>query len=202
MRSVISNKSPTSSVSLVYLESIPWFVKPYLHTLRSELAPSSQIKADQCIKKMNYRPGQDRKRGTMLELTLDIPAAATLTLSYDFDKSILRYTEYPPDPNRGFEIAPAIVRVRGADGVPSSYIRTTSLLLYLPTPDFSMPYNVIILTSTVIALGFGSMFNILVRRFVAADEVPPMPLALWRDRIQGRIAQLRAKYLVKDTKTE
>jgi GPI-anchor transamidase subunit T len=29
-----------------------------------------------------------------------------------------------------------------------------------------MPYNVIILTSTVIALAFGSVFNILVRRFV------------------------------------
>jgi phosphatidylinositol glycan class T len=50
-------------------------------------------------------------------------------------------------------------------------IRTTSLLLSLPTPDFSMPYNVIILTSTVMALAFGSIFNILVRRFVGADEV-------------------------------
>lgn len=38
--------------------------------------------------------------------------------------------------------------------------------------DFSMPYNVIILSSTVIALAFGSIFNLLVRRFVAADEVP------------------------------
>ena len=46
-------------------------------------------------------------------------------------------------------------------------LRTTSLLLNLPTPDFSMPYNVIILSSTVIALAFGSVFNLLVRRFVA-----------------------------------
>jgi Gpi16 subunit, GPI transamidase component len=45
-------------------------------------------------------------------------------------------------------------------------LRTTSLLLNLPTPDFSMPYNVIILSSTVIALAFGSVFNLLVRRFV------------------------------------
>jgi len=29
-----------------------------------------------------------------------------------------------------------------------------------------MPYNVIILSSTVIALAFGSVFNLLVRRFV------------------------------------
>ena len=48
-------------------------------------------------------------------------------------------------------------------------LRTTSLLLSLPTPDFSMPYNVIILSSTVIALAFGSVFNLLVRRFVALE---------------------------------
>jgi hypothetical protein len=45
-------------------------------------------------------------------------------------------------------------------------LRTPSLLLSLPTPDFSMPYNVIILSSTVIALAFGSVFNLVVRRFV------------------------------------
>jgi phosphatidylinositol glycan class T len=48
-------------------------------------------------------------------------------------------------------------------------LRTTSLLLSLPTPDFSMPYNVIILSSTVIALAFGSVFNLLVRKFVALE---------------------------------
>jgi GPI-anchor transamidase subunit T len=32
-----------------------------------------------------------------------------------------------------------------------------------------MPYNVIILSSTVIALAFGTVFNLLVRRFVALD---------------------------------
>jgi len=32
-----------------------------------------------------------------------------------------------------------------------------------------MPYNVIILSSTVIALAFGSIFNILVRRFVTLE---------------------------------
>ena len=52
-------------------------------------------------------------------------------------------------------------------------VRTTSLLLSLPTPDFSMPYNVIILTCTVVALCFGSMFNLLSRRIALASDVPP-----------------------------
>lgn len=46
-------------------------------------------------------------------------------------------------------------------------IYTETLLVSLPTPDFSMPYNVITLTCTVIALFFGSMFNLMTRDFVA-----------------------------------
>lgn len=44
-------------------------------------------------------------------------------------------------------------------------IYTNTLLVSLPTPDFSMPYNVITLTCTVIALFFGSIFNLLIRNF-------------------------------------
>jgi len=61
---------------------------------------------------------------------------------------------------------------------PAYMMRTTSLLLSLPTPDFSMPYNVIILTSTIIALVFGSIFNLLTRRFVVVnkpDEISDIP---------------------------
>ncbi|KCV71419.1 hypothetical protein H696_02366 [Fonticula alba] len=43
---------------------------------------------------------------------------------------------------------------------------TRPLLVYLPLPDFSMPFNVIAGTSTVIALFFGYMFNHLVRAVV------------------------------------
>lgn len=44
-------------------------------------------------------------------------------------------------------------------------IYTETVLVSLPTPDFSMPYNVITLTCTLMALFFGSMFNMLTRRF-------------------------------------
>ena len=71
------------------------------------------------------------------------------------------------------------------------YVRTTSLLLPLPTPDFSMPYNVIILTSTVMALGFGNVFNLLVRRFVGADEVPAGAGGGLKAILLGKISRLR-----------
>jgi len=124
------------------------------------------------VQETYFRPSLDRERGTQLEMHMSVPPASTVTISYDFEKAILRYTEYPPDANRGFDIASAVVRIHSQGAAHPSYLRTTNLLLPLPTPDFSMPYNVIILTSTVIALAFGSIFTILTRRFVAADEVP------------------------------
>jgi phosphatidylinositol glycan class T len=151
---------------------------------------------------MYYTPLLDRERGTHLELLIEVPAESKVELTYDFEKAILRYTEYPPDANRGFDVPAAVIRVlpfiRGGKQVgPGEYLRTTSLLLPLPTPDFSMPYNVIILTSTVIALGFGSIFNLLVRRFVLIDEVPPQPVVEKVKRgirlVNERIARLKAK---------
>lgn len=160
VQAILANPSLTDAVDFVYMESLPWFMKVYLHTLK---AKTNGLEED-VIQEMFYRPALDRKRGTQLEVRMRIPANSTVILTYDFEKAILRYTEYPPDANRGFDVAPAVITIGNVS------IRTTSLLLPLPTPDFSMPYNVIILTSTVMALAFGSIFNLLVRRFVAADE--------------------------------
>jgi phosphatidylinositol glycan class T len=52
---------------------------------------------------------------------------------------------------------------------PCTYIHTRTLPLGLATLDFSMPYNVIIMSCTPIALMFGSVFNMLTREFVVED---------------------------------
>lgn len=46
---------------------------------------------------------------------------------------------------------------------------TEVLLVPLTTPDFSMPYNVITFTCTVLALYFGSLLNVL-RKRVGEEE--------------------------------
>jgi phosphatidylinositol glycan class T len=56
------------------------------------------------------------------------------------------------------------------------------------------------------ALGFGSIFNILVRRFVAVDEVPPSQLGLLLAaaglRLRGRVRAISSKITGKRSKTE
>jgi len=181
VQAILTNPSSTKAVDFVYMESLPWFMKLYLHTLKAKINGNSE----DVIQEMYYRPALDRKRGTQLEVRVLIPANSTVVLTYDFEKAILRYTEYPPDANRGFDIAPAVITIGGEGG---QSIRTTSLLLPLPTPDFSMPYNVIILTSTIMALAFGSVFNLLVRRFVGADEAEKWDIRAIRIKVAAAVA--------------
>ena len=88
----------------------------------------------------------------------------------DVTKAFLRYTEHPPDAQRGWDLPPAIITpVRLIDNGSESNlfldgrIYTSALLVDLATPDFSMP---IIFTCSLIALIFGSVFNLLTRKFV------------------------------------
>ena len=203
VRTLLINPSTTDSVDFIYFETLPWFMRPFVHTLRADLADLQSRNSGEVIKEMYYRPAIDRERGTQLELALSIPPASAVTLTYDFEKAILRYTEYPPDANRGFNVAPAVIRILNQTSSDNDiYIRTTSLLLPLPTPDFSMPYNVIVLTSTVLALAFGSIFNIIIRRFVAADEVQGLDVKRIRGLVRSRILTLKDRLFSKSQKTE
>ncbi|CAJ0551280.1 Ff.00g112100.m01.CDS01 [Fusarium sp. VM40] len=186
VQAILSNPSDTD-VEFVYMESLPWFMRIYLHTLSARIADSPSSNSSDLIKEIYYRPALDRARGTQLELLMRIPPHCTVFLTYDFEKAILRYTEYPPDANRGFDVAAAVITTLEPKVL---NIRTTTLLLYLPTPDFSMPYNVIIFTSTCIALAFGGLYNILVRRFVGADEAQGTAL---KAKLLGFIARLKGK---------
>jgi len=93
----------------------------------------------------------------------------------DIDKAFLRYTEHPPDAQRGWDLPPAVfipLTLNNNDShVFNGYkmgkpIYTSTLLVDVATPDFSMPYNVIIFTCSLVAFIFGSVFNLLTRRFV------------------------------------
>lgn len=200
MRTVLTNPSNSENVEVAVFESLPWFLRPYMHTLKARIVSGNSPEGLEIIKDLYYKPAVDRKRGTQIEVVVSLPPASTVMLTYDFEKAILRYTEYPPDANRGFIVAPAVITI--LNRAESIYVRTTSLLLSLPTPDFSMPYNVIILTSTVMALAFGSIFNILIRRFVGADEVPESGFAKIMARVRAKIAALKGKTLSETEKAK
>lgn len=56
---------------------------------------------------------------------------------------------------------------------PHGQLHTSGLLVSVPTPDFSMPYNVCTLTCTVVALYMGALLQVITRR----PGQPPGPAA-------------------------
>lgn len=204
LRTVFTNTSPERPVRYVYFETLPWYMRFYLHTLLLENASSSKWQMaefpkvkDDIIQDILYRPAIDRKRPTQIEIEMILPPGASVSLSYDFDKTLLYIEEYPPDANHGFEIPPGTLTTLPLDegDFQSVSMRTTSLLLSLPTPDFSMPYNVIILTCTVMALAFGAIFNLIVKRVVTDEEADAIarshPL---RVKVFGIVEKVKAKF--------
>ena len=137
-----------------------------------------------------FEPGVDRSTPYVLELASSVPGRSSARVSVSYEKSLLKWLEYPPDANHGFYIGSALssaVLPSNANATStvgrsaSTYAQhfaakpeeeivvqlyTESLLVNLPTPDFSMPYNVICLACTVVALAFGPLHNITTKNLV------------------------------------
>lgn len=185
MRVKFRNPSDSEDVSIVYSETLPWYMRVYLHTL--------EVSGTGHIDSQFYMPAIDRVRPGYLELEVTLPPGGDLTFTYQFDKSLLLYAEYPPDANHGFSIDPAVVRVADADKNVVYQLRTASLLLTLPTPDFSMPYNVIILTCTVMSLAFGTVFNLLTKKVISEDEFEEISKNLKLNKLKAKLQSLKAR---------
>lgn len=185
VRAKFENPSETEWVTLAYSETLPWFMRVYLHTL--------DVSGNGHIDSQFYRPAIDRVRPGHLELEISLPPQGEIIFTYQFDKSLLLYAEYPPDANHGFSIDPAVVKVVNEQNKVVYQLRTPSLLLTLPVPDFSMPYNVIILTCTVMSLAFGTVFNLLTKKVVTEAEFEEVSKNLKISKLKQKIKNLKAK---------
>lgn len=196
LRTVFQNNLDVEA-QIIYLETLPWFMRIYLQSLTITGAEKDEV-----IKSIYYQPEIDRQRPTHLEFEIVLPPNSTITMAYQFDKSLLLIAEYPPDANHGFSVEPGMVRVFE----PLDYqVRTSPDLLTLPTPDFSMPYNVIIFTATVMSLTFGTVFNLLFKRTVPEKDADLVSAELDpKVKIKAKIQNLKQRIrsiLHKDTST-
>lgn len=166
-----------------YHEYLPNFINLFLHTLDISDKESKGI----TVKKLS-----DKDNHIHLQLGLDPRKVGDISLSFDliFDR-LLFIEKYPPDANHGFTVAPSLI-LTSFPNTSISVIRQNSnpLLVDLPTPDFSMPYNVIILSCTLMSLAFGNLFNLLVKRILSTEERDALIL-------NGRLRQKVFKFLEK-----
>ncbi|KAJ4485920.1 Gpi16 subunit GPI transamidase component [Lentinula aciculospora] len=171
--SIVVTNNQQDTLQLLYLETMPWIIQFYLHTIRVH---SDDVPRDDLISNMSYVLPVPHARPATFESVLTLPGRSSLTFTMDVAKAFLRYTEHPPDAQRGWDLLPAIFTPltefpNGSINL-GRRVYTPSLLVDLATPDFSMPYNVIIFTCSVVAFIFGSVFNALTRKFIIVRLEP------------------------------
>ncbi|KAN0101365.1 GPI transamidase component PIG-T [Tylopilus felleus] len=182
-------------ITVGYLETLPALVTLWMHTMKVDIdnIPRGTLLShplllfilhptlhrDDLVSDLIYHPPllpADGHHGpSTLQATLAIPGECTLRLSIDLSKTFLKYTKHPPDAMRGWDLPSAVLfsvplpvgnaSLGSVRSIPQR-IYTSMLLVDLPTPDFSKPYNVIILSCTLVTLIFGSIFNPLTRKWV------------------------------------
>jgi len=135
-----------------------------------------------------------RTPGRTVSFRMPIPSnGSALTLSVPLRLGLLAFHELPPDNSRGLDLPePVALVVRGAaaaaapaavapwmrffppgggggvsgPGNPAAaeLVVLSSVIIPLPIPDLSMPFNVIAVVSSVLAFFVGTTVNIVVRR--------------------------------------
>lgn len=97
---------------------------------------------------------------------LVLPPNSSAVISIACEKAFMRQADFPPDVSRGLDLPAVAVTYQAVADSDSTPVRiySESLLVLLPFPDFSMPFNVLTYVCTLVALFFGSLVNIVALR--------------------------------------
>lgn len=201
-------------IPIIFMEVIPWYLRIFIHTLKIE-SNNVEVKPTS----LYYKPARDRIQPHQIELLFTLPKQSITQITYEFDRAYLKWTEYPPDANHGVYVGSAIITTklpvsRNSTILPSSitsaydnnsyfvHIHTESLLVSLPTPDFSMPYNVICLVSTVVSLAFGPIHNLTTRRAQIIRETDQSDAINTKKSLLSKIGSLFKRKKLAETSNE
>ncbi|CAM4681746.1 unnamed protein product [Leuciscus chuanchicus] len=102
-------------------------------------------------------------------MLIQLPPHSMTEVTVQFERALLKWTEYTPDPNYDFYVGSSVVSAL----VPSMVAMNTNFTQDQPLFSSFMPYNVICLTCTVVTVGYGSFYNLLTRTF-QVDEPSPL----------------------------
>lgn len=155
---------------------IPWMFRPVWHAARGYDA----------LKSFKLTPAKfDRRSSAFVEIEFAVPSKSAVVFQVPLEREFLRIDEFPENSERGIDFPPARIEVEGVESESASgKFSTNGLVFTWPIPDNTMPFNVITMSATAVALFYGAMFNMICRRFYLRhpDDAPSSPLLklLWK----------------------
>ncbi len=154
------------------LLQIPWMFRPIWHESANFAALNAFL----------LTPAKfDRRSSTFAELQFKIASQSAIIFHVPLDREFLRLDEFPANHERGIDFPAAKIEIAGQH---QDRFTSNGLLFTWPLPDGTMPFNVITMSATVIALFHGALFNMLTRRFYLSrpEDPPASPLLkfIWK----------------------
>lgn len=163
---------------------------------------------------LQFFPSDGHRLPTEVFLTVDVPSKGTVSIFLDVLKSFIQIREFSYACEKGFDVGSAawfeqspvdesglpshrlgiadfrasLAPMQSTGPLPSVLRFTEGLLILVPMPDFSMPFNVIALSSTAVTFFFGSLFRLTAAGRVPhwvlkKDEKPKRGLFFWFRRV-------------------
>ncbi|WKX99457.1 hypothetical protein Q1695_014385 [Nippostrongylus brasiliensis] len=177
------------ALRVVYTHQIPWFMQVFYHTLVVKCGKvGSKADAKEAkIYQRRFTPAVARQRPALIELELDLPSKSICRVEFEFEKAFLRFvllplyryyrSKYPPDANHGMYVPAAVVTFEQKDSRSGwnkpIALHGNVLLVALPVPDFSMPFNVICFVMTTVSLCFGPIHSFSTKMLIPVNSALP-----------------------------
>ena len=123
---------------------------------------------------MNHNLRLDIDGSVAFSFTAFLPSDSSVFILLEFNPRFLAFELFPSDPNRGLDIAPSYARfslknicdpgnLYEAPSVEAT-MYSNALLIMPPVPDMSMPFNVIAIASTLIAIFLGTSMRFITNK--------------------------------------
>lgn len=177
---------PLSNCSLEVRQVLPPILTPSWQTL--------QVTASDGETEMQMSPSLEWKDDGTSVLTLSsLTVPSSLLLSVDYKPNFLTYDDFPGDPNRGRELPPVVVTMT-CPNHSSYHVHSNSALILPPTPDLSMPFNVLSLACSLYAYLVGTIITMLVKRAsekvyykLYPDKKPKSKIQKLKEKIKSKL---------------
>jgi hypothetical protein len=150
-------------------------MRPYLHELVVSVRSLDDREQMSTLKEnLDYRVNMDYYRRNAEPATAEsiltikdliVPARSELVIFFGIKKNLLNFEKYPNDPSRGFNVMqmPVLYKILSGEKEPWRETESGGLLVQMPEPDFSMPFNVLAVTNAMLGIFFINIFNVLVK---------------------------------------
>eukprot|EP01022_Parablepharisma_sp_SALTPOND_P032973 TRINITY_DN87979_c1_g1_i1.p1 TRINITY_DN87979_c1_g1~~TRINITY_DN87979_c1_g1_i1.p1 ORF type:complete len:616 (-),score=19.50 TRINITY_DN87979_c1_g1_i1:1028-2875(-) len=151
---VIQNNNGKEKGKVWVQEFLPHFLRPYFHTLVLAKTNSAHI--------VPLNVTYNEKSDCYFDLgVFELLPNESIKITMEIEKLLLPFEEYPHDSSRGFDIPQMMFLYKMDNEAEWHKTYVPSIVLMLPQPDFSMPFNVHALYCVLVGIMFKIYLNII-----------------------------------------